>query len=103
MNPAVDTNTSRSGSLPVMVEFRHVSKRFGQHEVLHDVTEAVADGEKVVIIGPSGSGKSTLLRTVNGLESIEAGAVLVDGVSVHDRGTDINRLRTHVGMVQQSF
>ncbi len=86
-----------------IIEFRHVSKRFGRNEVLRDITDAVRVGEKVVIIGPSGSGKSTLLRTVNRLETIEAGEVLVDGVSVHARDTDINALRTRVGMVQQSF
>ena len=86
-----------------MIEFRSVSKRFGRNEVLRDITNRVAESEKVVVIGPSGSGKSTLLRTVNRLETIDGGEVLVDGVSVHDRRTDINALRTHVGMVQQSF
>jgi ABC-type polar amino acid transport system ATPase subunit len=85
------------------VEFRDVHKRFGRNEVLRGVTDVVAEGEKVVIIGPSGSGKSTLLRTVNRLETIEEGDVLVNGVSVHSKSTDINRLRTTVGMVQQSF
>jgi ABC-type polar amino acid transport system ATPase subunit len=85
------------------VEFRDVHKRFGRNEVLRGITNDVRQGEKVVIIGPSGSGKSTLLRTVNGLETIESGEVLVNGISVHDRGTNINQLRTHVGMVQQSF
>jgi ABC-type polar amino acid transport system ATPase subunit len=85
------------------VEFLHVSKRFGKHEVLRDITNQVREREKIVIIGPSGSGKSTLLRTVNALESIDAGEVRVNGVSVHARETDINALRTRVGMVQQSF
>jgi ABC-type polar amino acid transport system ATPase subunit len=92
-----------SSSSSAVVEFQHVTKRFGQLEVLRDITNRVQEREKVVIIGPSGSGKSTLLRTVNGLESIDSGAVLVNGVSVHARGTDINALRAHVGMVQQSF
>ena len=86
-----------------IIEFRHVSKRFGRNEVLRDITDVVQIGEKVVIIGPSGSGKSTLLRTVNRLETVDAGEVLVDGVSVHARDTDINALRTRVGMVQQAF
>ena len=90
-------------SVGPIIEFRHVTKRFGRNEVLHDVTDQVRVGEKVVVIGPSGSGKSTLLRIVNRLETIDAGEVLVDGVSVHARGTDINALRTRVGMVQQSF
>jgi ABC-type polar amino acid transport system ATPase subunit len=86
-----------------IIEFREVSKRFGQNEVLRGITNRVAEGAKVVVIGPSGSGKSTLLRTVNRLETIDSGEVVVDGVSVHDRRTDINALRAHVGMVQQSF
>jgi ABC-type polar amino acid transport system ATPase subunit len=71
--------------------------------VLHDINSIVREGEAVVIIGPSGSGKSTLLRTVNRLETIESGEVIVDAVSVHDRHTNVNQLRSHVGMVQQSF
>ena len=86
-----------------LIEFRNVWKRFGRNEVLKDISNRVWPREKVVIIGPSGSGKSTLLRTVNGLEAIDSGAVVVDGVSVHDRRTNINELRSHVGMVQQSF
>ena len=85
------------------VEFHGVNKRFGRNEVLRDINEYVAPGEKVVIIGPSGSGKSTLLRTVNRLETIDSGEVLVDGTSVHDPSTDINALRSRVGMVQQAF
>jgi ABC-type polar amino acid transport system ATPase subunit len=85
------------------VEFRDVHKRFGRNEVLRGVTDVVAEGEKVVIIGPSGSGKSTLLSTVNRLETIEEGDVLVNVFSVHSKSTDINRLLTTVGMVQQSF
>ncbi len=85
------------------VEFSDVVKSFGRNEVLRGITNGVPVGEVVVIIGPSGSGKSTLLRTVNRLETIDSGAVYVDGVSVHDPKTDINELRTRVGMVQQSF
>jgi ABC-type polar amino acid transport system ATPase subunit len=85
------------------VEFRDVVKRFGRAEVLSGITNHVLEGEVVVIIGPSGSGKSTLLRTVNRLEAIDAGEVVVSGISVHDPKTDVNQLRTKVGMVQQSF
>ena len=85
------------------VEFRDVTKRFGRNEVLRGITNQVGQGEKVVIIGPSGSGKSTLLRTVNRLETIEGGQVYVNGRPVHDKQTNINELRTHVGMVQQAF
>ncbi len=96
--PLVSPNRNRPA-----VEFRDVHKHFGKNEVLRGITETVAQGETVVIIGPSGSGKSTLLRTVNRLESIDAGAVIVNGVSVHDSKTNVNELRSHVGMVQQSF
>jgi polar amino acid transport system ATP-binding protein len=63
----------------------------------------IHDGEKVVIIGPSGSGKSTLLRSINQLEKIDAGSIVVDGYKVHDDNTDINKVREEVGMVFQSF
>jgi ABC-type polar amino acid transport system ATPase subunit len=85
------------------IQFRDVHKRFGKNEVLRGITDNVAMGETVVVIGPSGSGKSTLLRTVNRLESIEQGEVIVNGVSVHAKGADVNELRSHVGMVQQAF
>ena len=85
------------------ITFDRVTKRFGQNVVLKGITEEVAQGETVVIIGPSGSGKSTLLRTVNRLETIDEGAVIVNGISVHAKETDVNALRSHVGMVQQAF
>lgn len=85
------------------ITFDRVTKRFGQNVVLKGITEEVAQGETVVVIGPSGSGKSTLLRTVNRLETIDEGAVIVNGISVHAKETDVNALRSHVGMVQQAF
>ncbi len=85
------------------VQFRNVHKHFGKNEVLKGITEDIHQGQTVVVIGPSGSGKSTLLRTVNKLEAIDQGEVLVNGISVHDKKTDVNELRSHVGMVQQSF
>jgi aspartate/glutamate/glutamine transport system ATP-binding protein len=85
------------------VEFQDVDKSFGRNHVLRGITNSVELGQTVVVIGPSGSGKSTLLRTVNRLETIDQGQVFVNGVPVHDPKTDINLLRTHVGMVQQSF
>ncbi len=91
-----------NGQTPA-VEFRDVHKHFGKNEVLKGISDVVRQGETVVIIGPSGSGKSTLLRTVNRLEVIDGGEVLVNGVSVHSKRTDINELRSRVGMVQQSF
>jgi len=72
-------------------------------QALKNVDLQVRRGEVVCIVGPSGSGKSTLLRTLNAMETITGGEVIVDGISVHARGTDLNRLRTNVGMVFQQF
>ena len=80
-----------------------LSKRFGRLEVLREVTCAVAEGEVVCIIGPSGSGKSTLLRCMNGLEEATSGRVVVHGVAVHDRATDLDGVRREIGMVFQRF
>jgi len=86
-----------------MVEAREISKYFGTFRALDRVSFDVYDGEKVVIIGPSGSGKSTLLRSINGLERVDRGRILVDGVDIHDPKTDINKVREEVGMVFQAF
>jgi polar amino acid transport system ATP-binding protein len=86
-----------------MVEAQAISKFFGTFRALDRVSVDVYDGEKVVVIGPSGSGKSTLLRSINGLEPIDRGRMLVDGVDIHDPATDINKVREEVGMVFQSF
>jgi ABC-type polar amino acid transport system ATPase subunit len=88
---------------PAAVDIRDVHKRFGSLEVLRGVTMAVRPGEACVIIGPSGGGKSTLLRTINRLETIDSGQIYVSGEPVHGRGADVNRLRSHVGMVFQQF
>jgi glutamate/aspartate transport system ATP-binding protein len=86
-----------------MIELREVSKWYGDFQVLCDCTTSVAKGEVVVVCGPSGSGKSTLIKTVNGLEPFQRGEVLVDGVSVGAKGTNLPRLRARVGMVFQHF
>jgi len=86
-----------------MVEAREISKYFGTFRALDRVSFDVYDGERVVIIGPSGSGKSTLLRSINGLERVDRGRILVDGVDIHDPKTDINKVREEVGMVFQAF
>ncbi|WP_099974144.1 MULTISPECIES: amino acid ABC transporter ATP-binding protein [Lactobacillaceae] len=86
-----------------MIEFRDVQKYYGKFHALKDINLEIDKGETVVLIGPSGSGKSTLARTVNGLETIQEGQLIVNGHDIADRKTDINRIRTDVGMVFQHF
>ncbi|MGA1317426.1 MAG: amino acid ABC transporter ATP-binding protein [Rubrivivax sp.] len=86
-----------------LVELRQVVKRYGTHTVLDQVDLQVEAGEIVAIIGRSGSGKSTLLRCINGLEPVQAGEVVVDGVAVHHPGADLRGLRARVGFVFQSY
>lgn len=87
----------------VMIEFNKVNKWFGKLHVLRDVDLNIAAGEVVVVCGPSGSGKSTLIRCINKLESIQSGHIVVDGMPVHDRRTNITRLRAEIGFVFQQF
>jgi ABC-type polar amino acid transport system ATPase subunit len=87
----------------VMVRARDVQKYYGAFRALAGVSLDVHEGEVVVICGPSGSGKSTLLRCINGLERIQSGDIVVDGMSVRDPRTDLKKLRSEVGMVFQSF
>lgn len=86
-----------------MIEFRNVNKWYGPYHALNSVTERVDKGEVVVVCGPSGSGKSTLIRTVNRLEPIQEGNVLVNGTDVNDRSINVNRLRSSIGFVFQQF
>lgn len=86
-----------------MIEFHNVEKYYGDFHALTDVNLTINAGEKVVLIGPSGSGKSTLIRTVNGLERVQSGRLLVDGFDLADRKTDMNKIRKNVGMVFQHF
>src|SRR5919106_450754 len=88
---------------PAAIEFSGVNKWFGKLHVLRDISLSVAPGEVVVVCGPSGSGKSTLIRTVNGLERVQEGDIVVLGESVARRGVNLPALRTRVGMVFQSF
>lgn len=88
--------------IPV-IELKHVEKHFGELHVLKDINLKVKKGEVVVIIGPSGSGKSTLCRTINRLETIDSGEILIDGVAIPEEGKDLARLRAQIGMVFQSF
>ncbi|MBW2560862.1 MAG: amino acid ABC transporter ATP-binding protein [Deltaproteobacteria bacterium] len=86
-----------------MVEMREVYKYFGQLKALNNVSLDILDGEKLVLIGPSGSGKSTLLRSINQLERIDHGRIVVVGIDISDPETDINKVREEIGMVFQSF
>ncbi|NBV18534.1 amino acid ABC transporter ATP-binding protein [Janthinobacterium sp.] len=86
-----------------MIELNNVSKWYGQFQVLTDCTTKVAKGDVMVICGPSGSGKSTLIKTVNGLEPIQQGQIIVDGIAVNDPKTNLSKLRARIGMVFQNF
>lgn len=86
-----------------MIEVQQLKKSFGDLEVLKGIDLTVNNGEVLSVIGSSGSGKSTLLYCINALENINSGSVLVDGVSVHDKKTNINQLRQKIGMVFQQW
>ena len=86
-----------------MIELKNVSKWYGQFQVLTDCSTEVEKGDVMVICGPSGSGKSTLIKTVNGLEPIQQGQIIVDNIAVHDPKTNLSKLRARIGMVFQNF
>ena len=86
-----------------MIDIKNVSKWYGSFQVLTDCTTQIKKGEVVVVCGPSGSGKSTLIKTVNALEPIQKGDIVVDGISISDPKTDLPKLRSRVGMVFQHF
>ena len=87
----------------IKIHVSHLQKSFKKLEVLKDISVDIYEGEVVVVIGPSGSGKSTFLRCLNRLEESTGGEILVDGMDVTDRKTDINKVRERVGMVFQHF
>ena len=91
-----------TGVEPIIV-ISNVYKLYGQIVALNNVSLNVSPGEKVVIIGPSGSGKSTLLRSINRLETVDRGSIIVDGRDVRAKDADINTIRQELGMVFQSF
>ena len=91
-----------SAETPV-IELRHVDKHFGSLHVLRDISLRVYRGEVVVILGPSGSGKSTLCRTINRLETVDSGEILIDGTALPEDGKKLASVRSQVGMVFQSF
>ena len=86
-----------------MIDVKHLSKSFGDHLVLDDISEHIYPGDKVVIIGPSGFGKSTFLRSLNLLEEPSAGSIVFDGVEITSPKTDIDKVRRQMGMVFQHF
>ncbi|WML49928.1 amino acid ABC transporter ATP-binding protein [Neobacillus sp. PS3-34] len=86
-----------------MIKVENLKKTFGSHVVLKDVSLEVGLSEVVVVIGPSGSGKSTFLRCINMLETISGGKVMIEGMDITDKKTNINEIRTEVGMVFQHF
>ncbi|MGN7470883.1 amino acid ABC transporter ATP-binding protein [Brevibacillus sp. SAFN-007a] len=86
-----------------MISFHQVNKHYGSFHVLKNIDLHINQGEVVVVIGPSGSGKSTLVRCINRLEAVTSGELLVDGIKVNDKNTDINKLRRNIGMVFQHF
>ena len=85
-----------------IVEFRSVNKWYGRYHALVDVSETISRGEVVVVCGPSGSGKSTFIRTINRLEGIEAGAILLER-DIHRSVEDVDRFRSGIGFVFQQF
>lgn len=86
-----------------MIEFKNVQKYYGDFHALKDINLKIDAGETVVLIGPSGSGKSSLIRTVNGLDPIRSGQLIVNGFDLGDKKTDVNKIRKDVGMVFQHF
>ncbi len=100
-----DTQTTQQAALAATptIELRHVDKHFGELHVLKDVSLSVARGEVLVVIGPSGSGKSTLCRTINRLETIDSGEILIEGKPLPQEGKPLAQMRAEIGMVFQSF
>ncbi|RMV48426.1 Glutamine ABC transporter, ATP-binding protein [Pseudomonas syringae pv. helianthi] len=86
-----------------MIMFSRINKWYGEYQALTEITAEVQRGEVVVLCGPSGSGKSTLIRTVNRLEEVQQGQILFDGHDVNGTDANVNRLRSRVGFVFQSF
>jgi polar amino acid transport system ATP-binding protein len=86
-----------------MISYKKVNKWFGELHVLNNINLEVVKGEVIVVCGPSGSGKSTLIRCINRLEPIQEGELIVDGMAVHDKKTNMTKIRAEIGFVFQSF
>ena len=102
MSEKVSAATSATAGTPI-IQLKHVEKHFGKLHVLKDINLEVGKGEVLVIIGPSGSGKSTLCRTINRLETIDSGEILIDGKPLPKEGKDLAKMRSELGMVFQQF
>lgn len=105
----MEATQSEKSATDIIIRIEQISKLFpspgGGEPIrgLDNVSNQVTRGEVVVVIGPSGSGKSTLLRTLNGLEAIDEGHIVIDGIDLNDKKTNLNKLRAEVGMVFQHF
>ena len=86
-----------------MIKMKSVNKWYGKIQVLNDCSLEVSKGEVIVVCGPSGSGKSTLIKTINGLEPVKSGEITVSGISVTNKSTDLDQMRSKIGMVFQNF
>ncbi|MGG4493566.1 amino acid ABC transporter ATP-binding protein [Brevibacillus reuszeri] len=86
-----------------MIQIKQVNKSYGSVNVLQNINLEIPESNVYALIGPSGAGKSTLIRSMNALGTIQAGEIIVDGTSVHDRRTNINKLRSDIGFVFQAF
>ena len=86
-----------------MISYKNVNKWFGELHVLNNINLEVEKGEVIVVCGPSGSGKSTLIRCINRLEPIQEGELVVDGMAVHDKKTNMTKIRAEIGFVFQAF
>ena len=95
-------NQTSTGEQPV-IELRHVDKHYGALHVLKDINLKIDRGEVLVVIGPSGSGKSTLCRTINRLETVDSGEILIEGEPLPQEGKELARTRAELGMVFQQF
>ena len=86
-----------------MIRMRSVNKWYGKIQVLNECSLDVSKGEVIVVCGPSGSGKSTLIKTINGLVPVNSGEIIVSGINVTDKSTDLDQMRSKIGMVFQNF
>lgn len=96
-------STQKTSTTSPIISISNMSKWYGTFQVLTDINLDVELGERLVICGPSGSGKSTLIRCMNRLEAHQKGTIMIDGVKLHDRMKDVDKMRTEIGMVFQNF